>query len=84
MEGGPRRGHAPPVSDQVAFRCDFAAWLDSLKRRDRKDGPIPFPRQPHSDAAHKFGVSEGRVSQLRRELAQSWKDFTGGNEGNAA
>jgi hypothetical protein len=27
--------------------------------------------------ARKFEVSEGRVSQLRRELAESWRSFVG-------
>ena len=30
-----------------------------------------------SEAARKFEVSEGRVSQLRRELAESWRGFVG-------
>ena len=30
-----------------------------------------------SDAATKFKVSCGRVSQLRRELAKSWRAFLG-------
>ena len=36
------------------------------------------------DAARRFRVSEGRVSQLRRELSQSWKTFTEGNGGSTA
>ena len=31
-----------PVSDIVAFRCDFAAWLRSLPRRDRRSCPFEF------------------------------------------
>jgi hypothetical protein len=27
---------AAPVPDIVAFRCDFAAWLTTLSRRDRR------------------------------------------------
>jgi hypothetical protein len=30
-----------------------------------------------SEAARKFDVSEGRISQLRRELAESWREFVG-------
>jgi hypothetical protein len=30
-----------------------------------------------SDTAKRFNVSQGRVSQLRRELAENWKLFTG-------
>jgi len=73
-----------PVPDIVAFRCDFADWLKSLKRRDRRIAEFLSLGHRTSDAARKFKVSDGRVSQLRRELAESWKKFTGGNEGNAA
>ena len=73
-----------PVPDIVAFRCDFADWLESLKRRDRRIAEFLSLGNRTSDTARKFRVSEGRVSQLRRELAESWKEFTGDNEGNTA
>jgi hypothetical protein len=72
------------VFDTVAFRCDFADFLDQLPRRNRRIAEYLSLGNRTRDAAHKFGVSEGRVSQLRRELSESWKEFTGGNEGNAA
>jgi hypothetical protein len=37
-----------------------------------------------SEAARKFEVSEGRVSQLRRELAASWREFVGDEPAKAA
>jgi len=74
-----------PVPDIVAFRCDFADWLKSLKRRDRRIAEFLSLGHRTSTAARKFKVSEGRVSQLRKELAKSWRDFTsGGEEGPAA
>ncbi len=72
------------VFDTVAFRCDFADFLDHLPRRNRRIAQFLSLGNRTRDAAHKFGVSEGRVSQVRRELAESWKAFTNGNEGNAA
>jgi transposase-like protein len=30
-----------------------------------------------NDVADEFGVSAGRVSQLRREFAESWQEFHG-------
>jgi ABC-type multidrug transport system ATPase subunit len=30
-----------------------------------------------SEVAHQFGISAGRVAQLRRELHESWRDFHG-------
>ena len=35
-------------------------------------------------AAQKFKLSQGRVSQLRRELAESWRRFVGDEPGAAA
>jgi hypothetical protein len=66
-----------PVSEIVAFRCDFADWLKSLRRRDRRIAKFLALGNRTSDAARKFDVSQGRVSQLRRELAESWRAFVG-------
>jgi hypothetical protein len=65
-------------------RIDFEAWLQSLPRRDRKVAEYLSLGNRTADAARKFGLSQGRISQLRRALAQSWQDHTGGNEANAA
>jgi hypothetical protein len=67
----------------VAFRCDFADWLKSLTRRDRRLAQFLSLGNRTSDAAKKFGVSEGRVSQLRGELAASWNAFTSDDRRNA-
>jgi len=66
-----------PVPDIVAFRVDFGDWLNSLKRRDRRIAEFLSLGHRTSDTAQEFKVSEGRVSQLRRELAESWKEFVG-------
>jgi DNA-directed RNA polymerase specialized sigma24 family protein len=73
-----------PVPDQVIVRCAYPAWLDSLKRRDRRMAEYLSLGNRTSDAARKFKVSAGRVSQIRKELARSWAAFTDFNEGNAA
>ena len=70
------------VFDTVAFRCDFADFLDQLPRRNRRIAQYLSLGNRTRDAARKFRLSEGRVSQLRRSLARSWQEF--GNEGNAA
>ena len=66
-----------PVPDIVAFRCDFSAWLRSLPRRDRRVTATLALGNRTSDVAKRFNVTEGRVSQLRRELAESWRAFVG-------
>jgi len=70
-----------PVPDIVAFRCDFPAWLETLSRRDHRIAETLAIGHSTSAVAIRFGVSPGRVSQLRRELHDSWKEFTGGADG---
>jgi hypothetical protein len=66
-----------PVPDVVAFRCDFSAWLASLPRRDCHIAESLAMGDRTSEAARKFEVSDCRISQLRRELAESWRVFVG-------
>ena len=66
-----------PVPETVAFRCDFADWLKSLNRRDRRIAEFLSLGNRTSDASRKFRVSAGRISQLRRELAENWRRFVG-------
>jgi len=66
-----------PVPDQVSFRIDFPAWLSSLSRRDRKIAKNLADGQSTSEVARRFGLSLGRVSQLRREFERSWLAFHG-------
>ena len=68
--------HAGPA-DVARVRLDFSDWLDSLKRRDRKVAEFLAKGESTKAAARKFDVSQGRVSQLRRELAESWRQFIG-------
>jgi hypothetical protein len=67
--------------DIVRTKLDFDAWLHSLPRRDRKVAQFLSLGNRTSEAAVKFGLSQGRISQLRRSLEKSFHDF---NEGNAA
>ena len=65
------------VPDTVAFRMDFPAWLGTLSRRNRRITETLALGHRTQDVARKFRISEGRISQLRRELAGSWRQFTG-------
>lgn len=73
-----------PVPDIVAFRCDFRDWLRSLARRDRRVAQTLALGNRTGEVASRFGLSEGRVSQLRRELADSWHEFVGDTPGHDA
>jgi hypothetical protein len=66
-----------PVPDQVAFRLDFAAFLQTLSVRDR--GLMGYLSMGHSgkQAAEKFHVSDARVTQLRQEWQRRWIAFQG-------
>jgi hypothetical protein len=66
-----------PILDQVAFRCDFPEWLRTLPPRDRKIAKSLAKGESTSQAARRFGLTLGRVSQLRRELERSWLAFHG-------
>jgi hypothetical protein len=66
-----------PVPEIVAFRCDFSDWLASLPRRDCHIAESLAIGNRTGEVAKQFDVSEGRVSQLRRELAESWWAFVG-------
>ena len=66
-----------PVPDQVAFRMDFSAWLTVHKRRKRELVRFLALGYKPSEAALRFGVSQARICQLRRELQVSWEEFQG-------
>jgi len=71
-------------AELAASRIDFPAWLKTLKPRDRKVARFLSLGNRTQDAARKFDVSQGRISQLRKELQESWREFTGEYDGNAA
>ena len=64
-------------------RIDFSDWLASLTRRDRKIAQFLANGESTRAAAEKFKVSDGRISQLRRELAENWRRFVGDEPGPA-
>ena len=68
--------HTGPA-DTARVRLDFAAWLRSLPRRNRRIAEFLALGNRTSDAARKFRLSDGRVSQLRGEWAESWRAFVG-------
>jgi len=72
--------HRTPVLDQVWFRIDFPAWLDSLPPRDRQIAQRLAEGLSTTEVAHQFGLSLARVSQLRRKFEKSWLKFHGEEE----
>ena len=75
--------HHTPVPDQVAFRCDFPAWLRSLPIRNRRIAQALSVGHTTGEVAKRFNVSPGRISQLRQELHRAWQEFHGEEPGVA-
>ena len=66
-----------PPDEAAAFRVDFPDWLGTRTDRDRcliRD--LAAGERP-TDVAHRYGLSRGRVSQLRQEYEQDWLRFQG-------
>lgn len=65
------------IPDLAAFRIDFAGWLQTLTHRDREIICALSSGDSTKAVAEQFGLSEGRVSQLRRKFEQLWHAFQG-------
>jgi hypothetical protein len=61
----------------AASRIDFKDWLRSLPHQERKIAASLASGETTSEAAKQFGVSASRISQVRRELKESWEEFVG-------
>jgi hypothetical protein len=80
--GGPladalRDNTLSPVPDQVAFRLDFAAWRRTRTERDRRIIGSMLTGESTTRLARLFGVSQARISQLRREYCADWHAYCG-------
>ena len=64
-------------AEVAAARLDVAAWLWSLHRRQRQIASALALGETTSDAARRFRLSPGRISQIRQELRASWACFQG-------
>ncbi len=68
-----------PVDDQVAFRIDFPAWLQTLTPRERRILKAMMHNERTKDLSQQFELSQGRISQMRRQFKEDWNRFTGEN-----
>jgi hypothetical protein len=66
-----------PPDEAVCSRLDFSAWLDSLTERNRGIAEDLMAGERTLDVADKYGLSAGRISQLRREFCHGWRAFRG-------
>jgi hypothetical protein len=69
-----------PVPDQVAFRLDFPAFLQTLTERDRQMALALAEGHAAQQVAGRFGLTPGRVTQLRQQWQRAWLVFQGETE----
>jgi hypothetical protein len=69
------RGMTP--ADIAALRIDFGDWFKSLSARDQQLASELARGESTSAVSKMFRITAGRVSQLRRELYESWQRFVG-------
>ena len=65
------------VCELAAFRVDFDRWFSMFTRRDQKIITALASGECTKSVSEKFGISPGRVSQLRRRYEQQWLVFQG-------
>jgi len=63
------------IPDLAAFRINFAQWLKSLTRRDRRIIAAFVSGERTMAVSERIGISEARVSQLRRKYEREWTVF---------
>jgi DNA-binding NarL/FixJ family response regulator len=66
------------VADQVTAKMDVGAWFATLTKRMKEIAKDLAFGCSTSEVARKYGVTAGRISQLRRTLEESWLAFQPG------
>lgn len=61
----------------AALRVDLKEWLAKLTPRNLKIAALLAAGERACDVAKAFNVTVGRISQVRRALAESWRDHHG-------
>jgi hypothetical protein len=62
-------------AETAAARIDVAAWFNLLPGQRRRIAKTLAQGETTGATACKFGLSAGRISQLRQELEASWQQF---------
>jgi hypothetical protein len=64
-----------PVPEQVIFRVDFPAWRSRRTKRDQRIIDRLLRSEQTGAVAQIFGLSPGRIAQLRRQFHADWLRF---------
>jgi hypothetical protein len=68
--------HAGPAETAIV-RIDFSTWLQLLPRRLRKIATFLGNGETTTAASKRFRLSQGRISQIRRQFYDAWHRFQG-------
>ena len=66
-----------PPDEQAAFRIDYRVWLAQLGDRNRRIAEDMALDHSTKELATMHRLSQGRISQLRREFHLDWRRFHG-------
>ena len=64
-------------ADIAVTRIDFAVWLRRLSRQRRQIAKVLARGETTKVTAKRFGLTAGRISQMRREFQDAWREFQG-------
>ena len=64
-------------ADAAVARIDFGDWLSRLTDRNRRLATTLAAGETGRDTARMFGISTGRVAQIRSKLRRNWQAFQG-------
>jgi hypothetical protein len=65
----------PGPAESAGIRLDFRASMKGLPRRERRVAATLGAGHGSTETARKFSLSVGRISQIRRDLRESWQQF---------
>ncbi len=65
-------------AETAAARLDIREWFSRLSLRDRRIAATLAAGESTSAVSRKFGLSAGRISQLRSRFRENWERFQSG------
>ena len=74
--------HQAGPAEVAASRIDFSAWLQLLSKRNRRIARSLALGESTNSVAEHFGLSAGRISQLRNWFLAHWEQYQGGRTSN--
>ena len=63
------------VAHEVAFKIDCETWMNTFDWKRREILEAMIDGYSNQELSQRFQVSQGRISQHRREFVESWQEF---------